>query len=114
MHVKDAITTKQNVTLWANWRSRRSHYKHIQLYRTDYVRFQAPFGLNEKVIFRANCLFSRKIVTFRANLFRAPSIMPSRTLMTPLSPKIMKYSLWHEQYDYHQLQTSSTCKQKLR
>jgi len=29
MHVKDAIETKQNVTLWANWRSRRSHYKQI-------------------------------------------------------------------------------------
>jgi len=31
MHVKDAIATKQNVTLWANWRSRRSRYKRIQL-----------------------------------------------------------------------------------
>jgi len=35
MHVKDGIVTKQNVTLWANWRSRRSGYKQIQLYRTD-------------------------------------------------------------------------------
>jgi len=34
MHVKDAIGTEQNVTLWANWRYRRSRYKRIQLYRT--------------------------------------------------------------------------------
>jgi len=33
MHVKDAIGTKQNIPLWANWRSRRSCYKRIQLYR---------------------------------------------------------------------------------
>jgi len=26
MNIKDAIATKQNVTLWANWRSRGSRY----------------------------------------------------------------------------------------
>jgi len=46
MLVKDAIATKQNVALWANWRSRRSRYKRIQLYRTDLRKVQAPFGLN--------------------------------------------------------------------
>jgi len=35
MHIKDAIETKQNVTLCANWRYRGSCYKRIQLYRTD-------------------------------------------------------------------------------
>jgi len=35
MHVKDAIGTEQNVTLWANWCYRRSRYRRIQLYRTD-------------------------------------------------------------------------------
>jgi len=46
MHVKHAIATKQNVTLWANWRSRRSRYKRIQLFRTDLHKVQALFGLN--------------------------------------------------------------------
>ena len=35
MHVKDAIGTEQNVTLWANLRYRRSRYARIQVYRTD-------------------------------------------------------------------------------
>jgi len=35
MHVKHATGTEHNVTLWANWRYRRSRYKRIQLYRTD-------------------------------------------------------------------------------
>jgi len=35
MHVTDAIGTEQNVTLWANWRDRRSRYRWIQMYRTD-------------------------------------------------------------------------------
>jgi len=35
MRIKYAITTKQNVTLSANWRYRGSRYKRIQLYRTD-------------------------------------------------------------------------------
>jgi len=29
MHIKDAIATTQNVTLWANWRCRGSRYKRI-------------------------------------------------------------------------------------
>jgi len=29
MHIKDAIATKENVTLWANWRCRGSCYKRI-------------------------------------------------------------------------------------
>jgi len=29
MHIKDAIATKQNVMLWANWRYRGSRYKRI-------------------------------------------------------------------------------------
>jgi len=35
MHIKDAIETKQNVTLCANWRYKGGCYKRIQLYRTD-------------------------------------------------------------------------------
>jgi len=42
MHVKDAIGTAQNVTLWANWRYRRSRYKRIQLYRTDLQEVSDP------------------------------------------------------------------------
>jgi len=42
MHIKDAIATKQNVTLWANWRNRGSRYKRIQLYRTDLHTFSGP------------------------------------------------------------------------
>jgi len=34
MHGKDAIGTKQNVTLWANWRYRGSRYERIYLYYT--------------------------------------------------------------------------------
>ena len=46
-----------------------------------HIRFQAPFGLNQKVRFRTNCLFLGQIVSFRANFFRPPSKMPSRTPM---------------------------------
>jgi len=68
MHVKDDIATKQNVTLWANLRSRRSRYKRMQLYIDQiYIRFQAPFGLRQKIylqgklfIFRTNCYFQGK------------------------------------------------------
>ena len=35
MHIKDVIKTKQNVTLWANWRYTGGGYKRTQLYRTD-------------------------------------------------------------------------------
>jgi len=45
MHVKEAIATKQNVTLWANWRSRRSRYKRIQLYRKDFHKVSGPIRI---------------------------------------------------------------------
>jgi len=45
MHLKDAIGTKQNVTLWANWRYRRSRYKWIQLYRTDLQNVSGPIQI---------------------------------------------------------------------
>jgi len=45
MHVTDAIATKQNVTLWANWRSRRSRYKRIQLCRTDLHKVSGPIRI---------------------------------------------------------------------
>jgi len=35
MHIKDAIATKLDVTLWANWRYRGSRYEQIHLYRAD-------------------------------------------------------------------------------
>jgi len=67
MHVKDAIGTAQNVTLWANWRYRRSRYKRIQLYRTDLQEVSDPVRIVLKkfvsghqgklFIFRANCYF---------------------------------------------------------
>jgi len=45
MHVKDTTATKQNVMLWANWRSRRSRYKRIQLYRTDLHEVSGPIRI---------------------------------------------------------------------
>jgi len=45
MHVIDAIGTEQNVTLWANWRYRRSHYKRIHLYRTDLQEVSGPIRI---------------------------------------------------------------------
>ena len=67
MHVKDAIATKQNVTLWANWRARRSRYKPIQLYRPDLHEVLGPIRIQLKsyfqgklLIFRANCYFHGK------------------------------------------------------
>jgi len=45
-----------------------------------YIRFQAPFGLNKKVSFRANCLFLRKNCYFQGKLsfsgqfFSAPAV----------------------------------------
>jgi len=67
MHVKDAIATKQNVTLRANWRSRRSRYERIQLYRTDLHEVSGPVGIKlrsyfqgELFIFKANCYFQGK------------------------------------------------------
>jgi len=75
MHVKDAIRTEQNVTLWANWRYRRSRYKRIQLYRTALQEVSGPIRIKLKE------LLSGQIVIFRANFFRPPSKMPSRTPM---------------------------------
>jgi len=57
MHITDAITTKQNVTLSANWRYRGSRYKRIQLYRTDLHKVSGPIRIKQKVNFRASCLF---------------------------------------------------------
>jgi len=45
-HVKDAIATRQNVTLWANWRSRRSRYNEFNSIEQIYMKFQAALGLN--------------------------------------------------------------------
>jgi len=74
MHIKDAITAKHNVTLWANWRYRGSRYKRIQLYRTDLHKVSGPVRIKLKVSFRANCYFQGKF-------FPTPSKMPSRTPM---------------------------------
>jgi len=81
MHIKDAITTKQNVTLSANWRYRGSRYKRIQLYRTDLHKVSGPILIELKISFRASCLFLGQIVIFRANFIRHPNKMPSRTPM---------------------------------
>ena len=45
MHIKDAITTKQNVTLSENWRYGGSRYKRIQLYRTDLHKVSGPIRI---------------------------------------------------------------------
>jgi len=48
MHVEDTITTKQNVTLSANWRYRGSRYKRIQLCRTDLHKISGPIRIKLK------------------------------------------------------------------
>ena len=48
MDVKDAIVTEKNVTLYANWRYRRSHFKRIQLYRTDLQEISGPIWIKLK------------------------------------------------------------------
>jgi len=45
MHVKDAIATKQSLTLWANWRYRRSRYERIQLYGKDLHKVSGPIRI---------------------------------------------------------------------
>ena len=45
MNMKDAIATKQNVTLRGNWRYRGSRYKLIQLYRTDLHKVSGPIWI---------------------------------------------------------------------
>jgi len=45
MHLKDAIATKQNVTLWANWHYRGSRYERILLYRTDLHKVSGPIRI---------------------------------------------------------------------
>jgi len=45
MHIKDAITTKENVTLSANWLYRGSRYKRIQLYRTVLHKVSGPIQI---------------------------------------------------------------------
>ena len=52
MYIKDAIATKQNVTLWANWRSRPSRYKRIQLCRTDLHQGSSPIRIRQKSYFQ--------------------------------------------------------------
>jgi len=76
IHVKHAIGTEQNVTLEANWRYRRSRCKRIQLYGTDLQDVSGPIRIKLKK------LLSGQIVIFRANFFRPPNKMPSRTPMT--------------------------------
>jgi len=48
MHIKDAITTKQNVTLSENWRYKGRRYKRIQLYRTDLHKVSGPIRIKVK------------------------------------------------------------------
>jgi len=48
MHIKDAITIKQNVTLSENWRYRGSLYKRIQLYKTDLHKVSGPIRIKLK------------------------------------------------------------------
>jgi len=48
MHVKDAIVTEQNVTLYANWSYRRSRYKRIQLCRTDLQEVSGSIRIKQK------------------------------------------------------------------
>jgi len=48
MHIKDAIATKQNVTLRANSRYRGSRYKRIELYRTDLHKVSGPIRIKVK------------------------------------------------------------------
>ena len=63
MHVNDAIATKQNVTLWVNWRSRRSRYERIQLYRTDLHKVSGSIRIKLKSYFQG------KLFIFRANRY---------------------------------------------
>jgi len=49
MHIKYAITTKQNVTLSANWRYRGRGYKQIQLYKTDLQGVSGPIRIKLKI-----------------------------------------------------------------
>jgi len=75
MYVKDAIGTEENLTLQANCRHRRSRYKRIQLHRTDYKTFQAPFELKTKKSY-----FQRKLFIFRANCYFQGKFFPPFTL----------------------------------
>jgi len=84
MHVKDAIATKQNVTLMENWRYRASRYKRIQLFRTDLHNVSDPLRIKVKSWFQGKLFIFRENCYFQGKLFSAlpPSKMPSRTLMT--------------------------------
>jgi len=64
MHAKDAIATKQNVTLWANWRYRGSRYKRIQLYSADLHKVSGPIRSKVK---------SYKLL-FSGQIFSAPPV----------------------------------------
>jgi len=48
MHMKDAIATKQNLTLWANKRYRGSRYTRIQLYRTDLHKVSGRIWMKQR------------------------------------------------------------------
>jgi len=48
MHIKDAIATKQNVTLRANGRYRGSRFKRIQLYRAELHKVSGPIQIKLK------------------------------------------------------------------
>ena len=58
MHIKDAIKTKQNVTLWANWRYRGGGYKRTQLCRIDLYKVSGLIRIKKKK------LVSEQIVYF--------------------------------------------------
>jgi len=62
MHIKDAVATKQNATLWANWRYGGSHYKRIQLYRTNLHKVSGPIRIKTKK------LVSGQIAYFKGKL----------------------------------------------
>jgi len=74
MHVNDAIATKQNVTLWANCRSRRSRYKPIQLYRTDLHKVSGPIQIKLKSYFQGKLLSFRANWYFQGNFFLPPPV----------------------------------------
>jgi len=50
MHIKDSITTKQNITLRATWRYREAITNEFNCIEQIYIRFQAPFGLKYTLV----------------------------------------------------------------
>ena len=72
MHVKGATASKQNVTLWANWRYRRSRYKRIQLYRTDLHKVSSPIRIKLKRYFQSKLFIFGAIFYFQGKFFPPP------------------------------------------